>query len=67
MKIILKSSMYPVQTEQKKFSKECALKVMYVHSVKKRKNGTPLLITSYRKEMKLVLINMDHCLLQFDA
>ena len=36
---------------------------------KKKKNETPLIYfnTNYRTEMKLVLINMDYGLLQFDA
>ena len=43
---------------------------MYVHSVKgkKKKRNTPTNFnTNYRREIKLVPINMDYCLFQFDA
>ena len=39
-----------------------------VQSVKKKKLNTPINSnTNYRREMKLVLINMDYSLLQFEA
>ena len=34
---------------------------------KRKKNETPNSNTNYRTEMKLAPINMDYCLLQFDA
>ena len=35
---------------------------------KKKKRNTPINFnTNYRREMKLVPINMDYCLFQFDA
>ena len=40
-----------------------------VQSVKKKKKGNTFINfnANYRREMKLVPINMDYCLLQFDV
>ena len=42
---------------------------MYVQSVKEKQQKKTIINsnTSYRREMKFVPINMDYCLLQFDA
>ena len=41
---------------------------MYSRSKNKTKRSTPINFnTNYRREMKLVPINMDYCLHQFDA
>ena len=49
----------------------CVCVCMYVciQSVKKKKKqSTPINFnTNYRRQMKLIPINMDYCLLQFDA
>ena len=46
------------------------IKIFYVQSVKEKNNKKNdiyiYFITNYRREMKLVLIIMDYCLLQFD-
>ena len=39
---------------------------MYIRTVGQRKKKT-LLILNYRTYIKLILINMDYCLFQFDA
>ena len=40
-----------------------------VQSVKKKKKGNTFINfnANYRREMKLIPINLDYCLLQFDA
>ena len=41
--------------------------IAYVQSVKKKGGDTPInSYTNYHREMELVPINMDYCLLQFD-
>ena len=40
---------------------------MYSRSKKKKRNNPINSSTNYRREMKLEPLNMDYCLLQFDA
>ena len=41
---------------------------MYSRSREKKKRDTPInSVTNYRREMKLIPIIMDYCLLQLDA
>ena len=65
-RIIIKA--IEIVVEHKKYKRNIFLKAMYSQSKKEKKKNTTLKFnTKYRKEMKLVLINIDYCLLSFDA